>query len=1819
MYEDALFRFTNKYLFFFVVFFYSPSPLLSLSPKVDTLRFEGVPSTIINDVHVITGDYCEREADISIKGTSPLNFTRTYYSGLAFGGAVDTGTLHGFWSHNHYGAVYLLAGRIADKFFTHKGGKVYNYHAYAFDSNASTSFYERTPSKEPLSVMDFQLKYGVTNHSFFTPDAPNWKSQHLDVTESKNGKCFITDGKGGVKSFKKAGKYTHLLQEERLSSGNRISYEFKKYNDLLPKRVATYDKKNNTCINWMNFNFKSLNGSVSAGKWYVDVNASNGQFAKYSFSKASGAVRMYHLMSVESSYLPKVEYEYNSKWRLTKRKLPHHRHKAIEYYSFKGEGNGYYNTTDFRMPIDSGKVKLLKAPVGSNNDLLTTDSFSYFCDPQMPNTGYSGRTEHIDALGNKTIYFFSTDHRLQKIEKYSHRDKEKPSLTECYHWGAAETHNESNLLCKTIKDSTGKIHATASYKYDGNGNLIEHALWGDITGKREGHIILKDGTPAKNCSDSITTKYTYNYDNLMESKQKSNGKKTFFTYYPGTSLLKDSFVFFNNIQKTRTFYSYDSNGTSTETISDNGSSRHKEDLHSVTERHIQRIVPSKEEASRSLPKVIEEKYLDLSSNMEKLLSKTVHTYDKRGRILRSDFFNANNIISHSIYKHYDVKGRLVKEDDTRGKSSSSRYDDNGNIVYSKGQKGLETFYNYDFSNRLTRMEQHSSDGESRTGHYEYDYLGNRTAKTDPQQNTTHYEYDRFGCITKMLQPTTLDENGTSYRPETKYSYNALQHLVTKINPKGELTRKKCNIYGKPISITYSDGTCEKFEYTLEGLLSKKIEKDRSCTTFTYDYQGRELKNLRFDPNGNVIQKTQKKYDAFHLVKEIDPEGLVIMHYYDGAGRLLRQQKGEYEIHFTYDAHGNQNSIEKKIDNKGHWHRELKEYDLYGRVIRKVIDSGLNSIALRENKFSYDNNDRCIKEVALRSTGEAITQRNYNSFNELSSYENAQGNKWTLRYLSKHKNGSKQNVRQKIETDPNNHQIKTTYDSLGKVSTIERVDSLGLILDSQSFFYDKAGNKSRLSHQVYYGGTPDKDISTIWEYGPLNRLEKMREGAGSKEEKISRYFFDIAGRLCRSRKPNGIELFYSYDGAGRRASLSSSDKSIHYKYSYDNKNRPVAVNDLVNSRLETYQYDELGFLTRTTLANSLEILFELDFQGRRQKVTLPDSSGIRYDFDAVNLLSLKRVNSSDTILYQHFYSEYDLSGHCHLETLAKSTGAVHVTYDPLGRAIRCQHPHFSWKAEEFDAVGNLLAQRIETPQDVYSFKYKYDSLYQLTSEEGLFKNRYNFDSLHNRRNKNGGEYDVNKVNELLSEGATSYVYDKCGNLIEKKSPLASIQYSYDALNRLHIVKDGNTLAKYTYDSNNRRMDKQLWKDGALISSLRFIYLGENEIGAVDDSEKVVELRLLGESSIVKQERAVALELYDKVYIPLHDCRGSISALINTSTGDVEERYYYSAFGEEKAFDATNHEIPNSIIGNFWRYSGKRIDEETGLLYFGQRYYNQQVGRWLTCDPAGYVDGPNLYAYVANRPLLYFDPYGLFSVNPVLHKQYSLLSKNVKGMGQKDLSRIINYASRDLGNKKVTLDGLQLKRGRISFGNGIFNTLSEHKKSAEMISRLSGGYAVTGIYNDSRGPGALKAVFESVGYKTSSVMNLRTEFCRSFLDFSRQRSAGENVKHMHVSHSQGGIQAKHALTNLPKPIQQHIEIFNINGGKIVPGKYCSSASNIQSSRDFVSLSDLGGQIQYRDQIQVIKAHPDASWIDHAISSPTVTEPLESKLNDFTNLYK
>ena len=85
---------------------------------------------------------------------------------------------------------------------------------------------------------------------------------------------------------------------------------------------------------------------------------------------------------------------------------------------------------------------------------------------------------------------------------------------------------------------------------------------------------------------------------------------------------------------------------------------------------------------------------------------------------------------------------------------------------------------------------------------------------------------------------------------------------------------------------------------------------------------------------------------------------------------------------------------------------------------------------------------------------------------------------------------------------------------------------------------------------------------------------------------------------------------------------------------------------------------------------------------------------------------------------------------------------------------------------------------------------------------------------------------------------------------------------------------------------------------------------------------------------------------------------------------------SSTGSAASGQATANATPN--IATSYRYTGREYDEETGLYYYRNRWYDPEIGRFISEDPVGFAGGDiNLYSYVGNNPLSFIDPYGNYA--------------------------------------------------------------------------------------------------------------------------------------------------------------------------------------------------------------------------------------------------
>ncbi|WP_264371358.1 RHS repeat-associated core domain-containing protein [Photobacterium damselae] len=241
----------------------------------------------------------------------------------------------------------------------------------------------------------------------------------------------------------------------------------------------------------------------------------------------------------------------------------------------------------------------------------------------------------------------------------------------------------------------------------------------------------------------------------------------------------------------------------------------------------------------------------------------------------------------------------------------------------------------------------------------------------------------------------------------------------------------------------------------------------------------------------------------------------------------------------------------------------------------------------------------------------------------------------------------------------------------------------------------------------------------------------------------------------------------------------------------------------------------------------------------------------------------------------------------------------------------------------------------------------------------------------------------------------------------------------------VVRDGDVddVESYRYDAGSQRLLKVSKQKAAnSVQTLRALYLPGIELRSVaqDNTEtESLQIITIGEAGRA-QVRVLHWEKGGPSEISNDQVRYSYDSLIGScnlevdSSGHVISMEEYYPYGGTAILTARNQtEVKYKMV----RYSGKERDA-TGLYYYGYRYYQPWVGRWLSSDPAGTVDGLNLYRMVRNNPIKYRDPNGLLSAGSVLKG-----AKRALGIYDK-LSNLYDKFSNLKGNVKSTIKGLPL---------------------------------------------------------------------------------------------------------------------------------------------------------------------------------------------------
>ena len=242
--------------------------------------------------------------------------------------------------------------------------------------------------------------------------------------------------------------------------------------------------------------------------------------------------------------------------------------------------------------------------------------------------------------------------------------------------------------------------------------------------------------------------------------------------------------------------------------------------------------------------------------------------------------------------------------------------------------------------------------------------------------------------------------------------------------------------------------------------------------------------------------------------------------------------------------------------------------------------------------------------------------------------------------------------------------------------------------------------------------------------------------------------------------------------------------------------------------------------------------------------------------------------------------------------------------------------------------------------------------------------------------NGYDADGN----LLSDGRQTYVWDGENRLIEAWAP------GYGTVATFHLV--------FAYDSQSRRIWKKVFAvtgNGSQAAEVpiveeRYLYDGWNLAVTLRSDGVQSAAPTIAQSYIWGPDLSGSLQgaggvggllmtldsINAQIHFPAYDGNGNLMVLVRAETGTnatVDAAYEYDPFGR------TVRATGPAAQGNPFRFSTKFTDDETGLVYYGYRYYDAMLGRWLSRDPIAEQGGVNIYGMVENDNVDGVDVLGL----------------------------------------------------------------------------------------------------------------------------------------------------------------------------------------------------------------------------------------------------
>ncbi|WP_253692037.1 MULTISPECIES: RHS repeat domain-containing protein [unclassified Treponema] len=951
--------------------------------------------------------------------------------------------------------------------------------------------------------------------------------------------------------------------------------------------------------------------------------------------------------------------------------------------------------------------------------------------------------------------------------------------------------------------------------------------------------------------------------------------------------------------------------------------------------------------------------------------------------------------------------------------------DEGNIKAVTSPTGKRAEYKYLDGIYPIEIKEISSKGDkSYTSKIEWDrILGVKLKETDAANNTMSYKYDNFGRVTEVRSPYDTSETPyakyTYITPSSSFWYTVTENKIS-TEAKDSGVMKTIVIHDGLGRISY---TAKEGEVYIDGTNDQTQTGWNISSTIHYDKAGRKSEEgMPFFYGGDLENnlKTISSYQAIEQFYELNDFTKIrngTKYEYDDIDRNIlttlpdgHKQKTEYSIDSSLQ-------ITKTTDPKENI--SISKKDARGNI-REVERLDKNNTILTKARYEYS-----VLGEMLRAydANENLLSVSYDLLGRRTALESKDTGKKEWIYDDK--------GRLQAETDSvlknKAAEIRYEYDGFDRILKTDYPFS-------QDIEYKYGEPEQKGAGRVIY--KKDETGETKYKYGYLNEVTSEtrtinRYGAGSSPETASfEYRSDYLGRMQSMKYPDGEVITYTYDAGGQLKGVSGAKTtnkgSIKYSYVdkilYDEHSQRVYIK--YGNGVETrYKYDEKRRWLDTieTKNNQTQDIFQK----------------IKYSFDPVgNVLGYNNDASTyetkQTYSYDNLYQLISVEGTSNQYKAKKSSGTTPVSIAKYRQTFA------------FDGIGNMK-EKIST-----------------TNIPGAQGNSYPKAELDYSLQY---EYDPAYAHRLIKAGNRYYRYDANGNITaEKDGPFTDEEefvftYSYFEEQDVYGADYGFGLdaPKETEQSNPQDLfayrRNYTWNERNLLTkSSDRNYTVHYRYG--EDGQRALKYTDEGRSETLyfnnfftihiptqDQNNPQGLRVHKHIFVGNSRL---VTAMTHTDNqGDNEEqkvkRYYYHSDHLGSAQFVTDwrgkqyEHIEYTPYGELWieevavgldklpfRFTGKELDEETGLYYYGARYLDPKYSRWLSGDPAlndyipkapindeakkhndnlpgmgGVFNTVNLhvYHYAENNPVKYTDPDGKQTATAILNAKWKCLVQNL----------------------------------------------------------------------------------------------------------------------------------------------------------------------------------------------------------------------------------